>query len=74
MARYFFDLDGQVPAHDIFGQEYPDDRAARQHGLMIAHHVAIDKPELASDGNRIVVRNDARAELFRLPIALAERS
>jgi hypothetical protein len=28
MARCFFDLEGQVPAHDIVGQEHPDHKAA----------------------------------------------
>lgn len=73
MARYYFDLGGQVPAHDIFGQEYPDDGAAKAHGVSIAHHVALDKPELAGNGNRIIVRDEKRTELFRLPIAIPER-
>jgi hypothetical protein len=44
MAKYFFHLAGDLPAHDLIGHECANDQEARDHGSFIAHRIGTEKP------------------------------
>ena len=69
MSRYFFHLAGDIPAHDVIGQECAGVEEAREHGRFIAHRIGTEKPEMVRDGNFISVRDEHETELFQIPLA-----
>lgn len=69
MTHYFFHLAGDIPAHDLIGQECADDADARDHGSFIAHRIGTERPEMVRDGNFISVCNSRDIELFQIPLA-----
>jgi hypothetical protein len=72
MAKYFFDLAGELPAHDLIGLELADDAAASEHARVLASKFALEKPELAHPGNHIAVLDSERKELFRIGLPSAD--
>jgi hypothetical protein len=69
MPHYFFHLAGDIPAHDLVGQECADDAEARDHGRFIAHRIGTERPEMVREANFISVRNGKDVELARIPLA-----
>ena len=65
MTRYFFHLEGQLPAHDLVGHECNNDDEARKYGSLLARRV--ENPEGAL-GRFISVTNETGDELFKIPI------
>jgi hypothetical protein len=55
MPRFYFNLVGDTPAHDVLGQDFSGDRKARAHAMDLARHLATDKLLLARDGNAVVI-------------------
>jgi hypothetical protein len=73
MKRFFFDLNGSLPAHDFLGHECSSKKEARQHASFIAHRIGTEHPSYAQPGNRISVRDDTGAILFGVPIKSTSR-
>jgi hypothetical protein len=67
--RYFFHLAGDLPAHDVLGQECADDREAKDRGDFIAHRIGTEKPDMVREGNFISVINENGEEIFQIPLA-----
>jgi hypothetical protein len=68
MAKYFFHLMGDVPAHDLLGHDCTNDKAAEEYGKMLARDVGTDKPQMIRDGNYIAVANKDGSEIARIPL------
>jgi hypothetical protein len=69
MPRYFFHLNGDIPAHDLIGHECQNDDEAKDHGSFIAHRIGTEKPEMVREKNFISVNNERETEIFRAPLA-----
>ena len=69
MARYFFHLAGDIPAHDLLGHECANDGEAIGHGSFIAHRIGTEKPEMVREGNFISVIDENGRELLQVPLA-----
>lgn len=69
MPKYFFHLAGDIPAHDVLGQDLRDAAEAKSHGDFIAHRIGTERPEMIRDGNFISVRDASDAELFQIALA-----
>jgi hypothetical protein len=69
MAKYFFHLLGDVPAHDLIGHECAGDKEARKYGQMLARNVGTDRPDLVKGSNYISVVDGRDRELFRIPLS-----
>jgi len=68
MRRFFFDLAGDLSAHDFMGHDCASKREAKQHACFIAHRIGTERPSFAKPGNYILVRDDRGAEIFKAPI------
>jgi hypothetical protein len=64
MPKYFFHLAGQIPAHDLIGQECANESEAKDHGTFIAHRIGTEKPEMVREENFISVRDTAIERFF----------
>ena len=69
MPKYFFNLAGELPAHDLIGHDCSDDREAKDHGSFIAHRIGTEKPGMVRDGNFISVRDERDREIAQIPLA-----
>jgi hypothetical protein len=69
MPKYFFDLLGDVPAHDLIGHECADDEEAEKYGKMLAHNVGTDRPDMVRESNYISVVDSSDRELFKIPLS-----
>jgi hypothetical protein len=59
MAKYFFHLTGEFPAHDVLGYECQNDEEAKARGRLIARHAGTEKPGMVREGNAIEVVDEA---------------
>jgi uncharacterized protein DUF6894 len=71
MKRFYFDLDGAIPARDFMGHECSSKKEARQHASFIAHRIGTEHPSYAKPGNRIIVRDEKGITVFDVPIDFA---
>lgn len=69
MPRYFFHLDGDIPARDVIGHDCDNDEQARKDGDFIAHRLGTEKPDMVRDGNLVSVTNEDGDRLFQIPLA-----
>jgi hypothetical protein len=69
MPTYFFHLAGQLPAHDLLGQDCANDREAKDHGSFLAHRIGTKKPGMVREGNFISVTDGLRNEIYQIPLA-----
>lgn len=69
MPRYFFHLDGDVPARDVIGHDCDDDEQAKRDGDFIAHRLGTEKPDMVREGNLVSVTNEDGDKLFQIPLA-----
>jgi hypothetical protein len=69
MPKYFFHLAGQLPAHDLIGQECANDKEAMDHGSFIAHRIGTEKPGMVREGNFISVTDERGNEIFQILLA-----
>jgi hypothetical protein len=73
MKRFFFDLVGELPAHDFMGHECWSTKEARQHASFIAHRIGTERPSFVKRGNCIAVRDERGAKIFSAPISSTVR-
>jgi hypothetical protein len=65
MKRFFFDLAGELPAHDVRGHQCSSRKEAKDHAQFIAHRIGTEKPAFAKRGNYILVPGRDRRENLR---------
>jgi hypothetical protein len=68
MRRFFFDLAGDLSAHDFMGHDCSSKMEAKRHASFIAHRIGTERPSFARPGNYILVRDDRGTEIFKAPI------
>jgi hypothetical protein len=68
MKRFFFDLAGDLSAHDFMGHDCSSNMEAKRHASFIAHRIGTERPSFARPGNYISVRDDRGVEIFKAPI------
>ena len=68
MRRFFFDLAGDLSAHDFMGHDCSSKMEAKRHASFIAHRIGTERPSFARPGNYISVRDDRGTEIFKAPI------
>ena len=68
MPKFFFNFVGDTPAHDVLGQDFPDEAEALARGRELAHHLATEKPHLVRDGNSIVVVAEDGREVEKIAL------
>jgi hypothetical protein len=68
MKRFFFDLAGDLPAHDFLGHQCRSRKEAKDHAQFIAHRFGTERPTFARPGNYISVRDKSGTEIFEAPI------
>ena len=68
MKRFFFDLVGDIRAHDFVGHECSSKKEAKSHASFIAHRIGTERPSFAIPGNFIAVRDERGATIFAAPI------
>jgi hypothetical protein len=73
MKRFFFDLVGEIPAHDFMGHECASKTEAKNHAAFIAHRIGTERPSFAKPGNFIAVRDERGAKVFAVPITSTVR-
>jgi len=69
LTRYFFHLEGDLPAHDVLGHECSSDVEARAHAGRLAHGIAAQKPEMVRDNNGILVVDEYGRDVARVSLA-----
>ena len=74
MKRYFFNLAGELPAHDVLGHQCRSLKEAKEHAQFIARRIGTDRPTFAKPGNYISVRDESGTEIFDAPIKTAART
>jgi hypothetical protein len=74
MRKFFFDLAGELPAHDVLGHECRSCKEAKDHAQFIAHCIGTEGPSFAKPGNYISVRGERGIEIFEAPIKSTSRS
>ena len=62
MKRFFFDLVGDIRAHDFMGHECSSKKEAKKHAAFIAHRIGTEWPSFAKPGNFIAVRDEQGAK------------
>jgi hypothetical protein len=65
MKRFFFDLVGDIRAHDFMGHECSSKREAKKHASFIARRIGTERPSFAKPGNVIAVRDERGAKISR---------
>jgi hypothetical protein len=73
MKRFFFDLAGEIRAHDFMGHECATKKEAKKHAAFIAHRIGTERPSFAKRGNYIAVRDEQGAKIFAAPITSTVR-
>jgi hypothetical protein len=73
MKRFFFDLVGDIRAHDFMGHECSSKKEAKKHASFIAHRIGTERPSFAKPGNFIAVRDERGAKTFAAPISSTVR-
>ncbi|WP_409363044.1 DUF6894 family protein [Bradyrhizobium lablabi] len=73
MKRFFFDLAGELPAHDVLGHQCRSRKEAKDHAQFVAHRIGTERPNFAKPGNYISVRDDSGNEIFEAPITSGGR-
>jgi hypothetical protein len=73
MKRFFFDLVGDIRAHDFMGHECSSKKEAKKHAAFIAHRIGSERPSFAKRGNFIAVRDESGAKIFAAPITSTVR-
>jgi hypothetical protein len=73
MRRFFFDLVGDIRAHDFMGHECSSRKEAKKHASFIAHRIGTERPSFARPGNFIAVRDERGAKIFAAPITSTVR-
>jgi hypothetical protein len=73
MKRFFFDLAGEIRAHDFMGHECSSKKEAKQHAAFIARRIGTERPSFAKPGNFIAVRDEHDAKVFAAPITSTVR-
>jgi hypothetical protein len=73
MKRFFFDLVGDIRAHDFMGHECSSKKEAKKHASFIAHRIGTERPSFAKPGNCIAVRDERGAKIFTAPITSTVR-
>jgi hypothetical protein len=73
MKRFFFDLVGDIRAHDFMGHECSSRKEAKKHASFIAHRIGTERPSFARPGNFIAVRDERGAKIFAAPITSTVR-
>ena len=68
MKRFFFDLVGDIRAHDFLGRECSSKKEAKKHASFVAHRIGTERPSFAKPGNFIAVRDERGAKIFAAPI------
>ncbi|WP_375143954.1 hypothetical protein [Bradyrhizobium sp. Ash2021] len=68
MKRFFFDLVGELPAHDVLGHQCKSRKEAKDHAKFIAQRIATERPIFGKPGNRIAVRDETGLKIFEAPI------
>jgi hypothetical protein len=68
MRRFFFDLAGDLSAHDFMGHDCASKMEAKRHASFIANRIGTERPSFARPGNYISVRDDRGTEIFKAPI------
>ncbi len=68
MKTFFFDLAGELPAHDVLGANASPARKRKDHAQFIAHRMGTERPTFAKPGNYISVRDESGREIFEAPI------
>jgi hypothetical protein len=69
MPKYFFNLAGDLPAHDLIGHDCASEREAREHASFIAHRIGTEKPGMVREGNFISVVDAGGREIHKAPLA-----
>jgi len=69
MPKYFFNLAGDLPAHDLIGHDCADDKEAREHASFIAHRIGTEKPGMIREENFISVVDEHGNEIHQVPLA-----
>ena len=73
MKRFFFDLVGEIRAHDFKGHECSSKKEARKHASFIANRIGTERPSFAKPGNCIAVRDERGAKVLAAPITSTVR-
>jgi hypothetical protein len=73
MKRFFFDLVGDIRAHDFMGHGCSSKKEAKNHAAFIAHRIGTERPSFAKRGNYIAIRDERGAEIFGAPITSTVR-
>ena len=73
MKRFFFDLVGDIRAHDFMGHECSSKKEAKKHAAFIAHRIGTERPGFAKRGNYIAVRDEQGAKILAAPITSTVR-
>lgn len=68
MKRFFFDLVGEISAHDILGRQCSSRREAKEYACFVAHRIGTEDPGYAKPGSYISVRDDRGVEVYEAPI------
>jgi hypothetical protein len=68
MKRFFFDLSGDLSAHDYVGHNCASSQEAKRHASFIAQRIGAEQVSLARPGNYISVRDEGGVEIFKAPI------
>jgi hypothetical protein len=68
MKQFFFDLAGELSAHDVLGHRCRSRKEAKDHAKFIAHRIGTERPTFAKPGNYISVRDESGNEIFEAPI------
>jgi hypothetical protein len=71
MNRFFFDLVGELAAHDVLGHQCRSRKEAKDHAQFIASRVGTERPNFAKPGNYISVRDESGTEIFEASIKSA---
>jgi hypothetical protein len=69
MKRFFFDLVGDIRAHDFMGHECSSKKEAKKHAAFIAHRIGTERPSFAKRGNG----DERGAKIFAAPITSTVR-
>lgn len=74
MKRFFFDLVGELPAHDVLGHHCKSRKEAKDHAKFIAQRIGTERPRFSKPGNCVAVRDETGLKIFEAPIRSTMRT
>jgi hypothetical protein len=74
MKRFFFDLEGELPARDVLGHRCKSRKEAKDHAKFIAQRIGTERPSFGKPGNYISVRDEMGLKIFEAPIQSTMRT